>query len=108
MVGEAQPISMFNDEVEMLFIPFGVLFDNYRHSRGMLSIGCHLDQADFYQKWVAQNCRQSEYEQFDSNCNLAALNLLTNWGRVTHICVGNLTIIGSNNGLSPGRRQVII
>ena len=25
-----------------------------------------------------------------------------------HICVGNLTIIGSDNGLSPGRRQAII
>ena len=24
-----------------------------------------------------------------------------------HICVGNLTIIGSDNGLSPGRRQAI-
>ena len=32
---------------------------------------------------------------------------LTHWGRVTHICVGNLTIIGSDNGLSPGRRQAI-
>ena len=32
----------------------------------------------------------------------------THWGRVTHICVGNLTIIGSDNGLSPGRRQAII
>ena len=28
--------------------------------------------------------------------------------RVTHICVSDLTIIGSDNGLSPGRRQVII
>ena len=27
---------------------------------------------------------------------------LTHWGRTTHICVGNLTIIGSDNGLSPG------
>ena len=27
---------------------------------------------------------------------------------MTHICVGKLTIIGSNNGLSPGRRQAII
>ena len=27
---------------------------------------------------------------------------------LTHICVGNLTIIGSDNGLSPGRRQAII
>ena len=32
---------------------------------------------------------------------------LTQWGRATHICVGNLTIIGSYNGLSPGRRQAI-
>ena len=34
--------------------------------------------------------------------------ILTNWGRVTHICVGNLIIIGSDNGLSPGRCQAII
>ena len=33
---------------------------------------------------------------------------LAHWGRVTHICVGNLTIIGSDNGLSPGQRQAII
>ena len=32
----------------------------------------------------------------------------THWGRVTHICVGNLTIISPDNGLSPGRRQAII
>ena len=34
--------------------------------------------------------------------------MLTHWGRVTHICVGKLIIIGSDNGLSPGRRPVII
>ena len=33
---------------------------------------------------------------------------LPHWGRVTHICVSKLTIIGSDNGLSPGRRQAII
>ena len=33
---------------------------------------------------------------------------LTHWGLVSHICVGKLTIIGSDNGLSPGRRQAII
>ena len=33
---------------------------------------------------------------------------LTHWGRVTHIRVGKLIIIGSDNGLSPGRRQAII
>ena len=33
---------------------------------------------------------------------------LTHWGRVTHICVGKLTVIGSNNGVSPGRHEAII
>ena len=35
-------------------------------------------------------------------------HVLTHWGRVTHICVSELTITGSDNGLSPGRRQAII
>ena len=33
---------------------------------------------------------------------------LTHLGRVTHICVGKLSILGSANGLAPGRRQAII
>ena len=33
---------------------------------------------------------------------------LTHWGRVTHIFVSKLAIIGSDNGLSPERRQAII
>ena len=36
------------------------------------------------------------------------LHMLTHWGRVTLICVGNLAIICSDNGLSPGRPQAII
>ena len=32
---------------------------------------------------------------------------LTHWGWVMHICVFNLAIIGSDNGLSPGRCQAI-
>ena len=42
----------------------------------------------------------------DTKCN--ARCCLTHWGRVTHVWVGNITIIGSDNGLSPGRRQAII
>ena len=34
--------------------------------------------------------------------------ILTHWGRVTHICVSKLIIIGSDNGLSPDRCQTII
>ena len=33
---------------------------------------------------------------------------LAHWGRATYICVGKLTTIVSDNGLSPGRRQAII
>ena len=33
---------------------------------------------------------------------------LTHWGRVTHICVSKLPILGSDNGLSLIRRQAII
>ena len=33
---------------------------------------------------------------------------LTHLGWVTYICVGNLTIIGTDNGLSPCRRQAFI
>ena len=33
---------------------------------------------------------------------------LTHWARKTHICVSKVTIIVSDHGLSPGRRQAII
>ena len=36
------------------------------------------------------------------------VSTLIDWGRVTRICVGNLTIIGSDNCLSTGRRHAII
>ena len=39
---------------------------------------------------------------------LIGLPALTHWGWVTHICVNKPTTIGSDNGLSPGRRQAII
>ena len=44
---------------------------------------------------------------WDEMCRFVVCNL-THWGRVTHICVSKLTIIGSDNGLSPDRRQAII
>ena len=41
-------------------------------------------------------------------CYILIVTDVTYRGRGTHICVGNLTIIGSGNGLSPGQRQAII
>ena len=37
--------------------------------------------------------------------NLPAANKLTHWGWVIHICISNLTIIGSDNGLSLARTK---
>ena len=50
------------------------------------------------------------YRDIVMNCiDESMMNLvLTHWGWVTHICVGKQTIIGSDNGLSPGWRQAII
>ena len=41
-------------------------------------------------------------------CKTLAMMGWTHWGQMMHICVGKLTIIGSDNGLSPGRWQAII
>ena len=37
----------------------------------------------------------------NTNSQATSSLLLTHWGRMTHICVGNLTIISSDNSLSP-------
>ena len=39
---------------------------------------------------------------------IMSISVLTHWGRVMHICVIKQTSIGSDNGLSPSRRQAII
>ena len=40
--------------------------------------------------------------------SLITEQLLSHWGRVTHICIDKLSIIGPDNGLSPGRHEAII
>ena len=35
-------------------------------------------------------------------------SFLTHWGRMMHVCDSKLSSLGSDNGLSPGRRQAII
>ena len=56
-----------------------------------------------YTSWTP-NLRWNVHHYFLSDKSV----LLTHWGRVTHICVIKPIIIGSDNGLSPGRRQAII
>ena len=54
-----------------------------------------------------QECH-GEQERAFSAANYMSIRHLGHWCWVTHICVTKLTSIGSDNGLSPGRRQAII
>ena len=55
-----------------------------------------------------QNRKSDKITHNGGHCIAVDIDILTHWGRVTHICVNKLTIIGSDNVLSPGRRQAII
>ena len=64
-------------------------------------VGCQTDE------WFVWKC--SEIAGPISSLETAATcEKLTHWCWMTHIYIDNLTIIGSGNGLSPGRRQAII
>ena len=49
-----------------------------------------------------------KYPGGDTSLSFSWVTSLTHWGWVAHMCVGKLTTIGSDNGLSPGWRQAII
>ena len=55
-----------------------------------------------------QQMAKTMYITYGTSEGRVMIDTLTHWGRVTHICVIELTIIGSDNGLSPDRRQAII
>ena len=63
-----------------------------------------LEPSCFNSQLIDQSVSQSTSQSINLS---RSVNQLTHWGRVTHICVGYLTIIGSDNGLSPGWRQAI-
>ena len=49
-----------------------------------------------------------KYSEQSHVLGLQWYSVLTNWCRVTHICISKLTIIGSDNGLSPDGCEAII
>ena len=64
--------------------------------------------AQTIQDWLSPCINWSSVSMKLITYDKQGLVLLTHWGRVTQICVVKQTIIGSDNGLSPGRRQAII
>ena len=72
-------------------------------------LDCVLDEQLLCTEW--HSCGYSSdrmCQHFDNCVEIPSTKMLTHWGRVTHNCVIKLTNIGSDNGLSPGRRQAII
>ena len=62
-----------------------------------------------WSKTLYANCELSQMQWKQNKIISQHFNYdLTHWGWVTHICVSKLTIIGSDNGLSPEQRQAII
>ena len=59
-------------------------------------------------KWQHSHTTLTLHMIWTGVATLFAILVLTHCGRVTHRCVSKLTIIDSDNGLSPERRQAII
>ena len=85
------------------------------HENAFKNFVCEMASISSRSKWARG---VSVAQRVSLKCGYLALHVslhwsqlrppLTHWGLVTHICVSKLTIIGSDNGLSPGRRQAII
>ena len=60
----------------------------------------------YYSPFIVHNCMKM-YSLEPFLINNFFINLI-HWGWVMHICISKLTIIGSDNDLSPGRHQAII
>ena len=91
---------------EWVWIASYIVLLAYRHSLCLNSINIAIWHDHwFHQAYgVCSTLWLSFYEVTVFTCTTN----LTHWGRATHICVGKLTTIGSDNGLSPRWRQVII
>ena len=71
-------------------------------------MACHLFSWDIGIRADVLSILHLETNFLEIIIEIENFSFLTHWGRVTHIFIGNLTIIGSDNGLSLGQRQAII
>ena len=68
---------------------------------------CHSHESNFTRS-IDESNMYLEIILFKCTASPRCQPLLDSWGGVMHICVSKLTIIGSDNGLVPGRPQAII
>ena len=97
--------------------PVVVAFDSWSYANNtpknteanFIKVNMHLGGAVNCRKKPRENNLTSHLRWMAFMYHIADLSSgLTHWGWATHMCVGKLTIIGSDNDLSPGRRQAII
>ena len=86
-----------------IFYKFGLSINSY----DVFNLAI-LDGAMLTAKYVVQSFTSLMLTKPCSHNQFLNINYTTHWGRVTHICVSELTITGSDNGLSPDRHQAII
>ena len=77
-------------------------------SYGVVDLGRHSNNGLFHDCHCLQQCGFVTAKCWPFYTSLHEFNILTHWGRVMHIYVSKLPIIGLDNGLSPGRCQAII
>ena len=95
LLSDLQEISTYFDPFEWYLIPSLQNFPNKSGIRQMTPITRLAEVTNTF-------CLNSNKERFHFRIKKI------HWSRVTQICVGKLTIIGSDNGLLPDRRQAII
>ena len=103
-----QTLYPVNNRVRFLFLARSKLrLCSANHRAGYWS-NLPCDWSSTAWAYSEQEIENGPWSFFLQNGCLLHLVALTHWGRVTHICISKLTIIGSHNGLSPGRREAII
>ena len=84
------------------YLPNGCLKNGKNYADGIFKYDLFNENHDNF-------VRNSVNEVYNIWCHISLSSImLTHWGQVAHIRVSKLTTIGSDNGLSPGRRQGII
>ena len=105
MVSRGYAVMLFNLRAQMSFVDITV---NTRCSNGVIVTPKH-------RIWCnnGKTTRKRRYGVIWDDLEVMGCwdqlqSTLTHCGRVTHVCVSNRTVIGSDNGLSLGRRQAIV
>ena len=115
-----RPISMNQNEDGTVYTyrfthtTFNLVEYNTMFRYVFMALAEFLMKAEGYVRYVSQHWHLVHISAFQHKIlvswglHVYFVVVVTHWGRVTHICVSELPIIGSDNGLSPGRRQAII